>query len=45
MWKDLLLPRLARVPTWAWATGLGCLLALVMPWVATNASPFIYFQF
>jgi alginate O-acetyltransferase complex protein AlgI len=45
MWKDLLLPRLARVPTWGWALGLGCLLALVMPWVATNASPFIYFQF
>ena len=34
-----------RLPNWAFAVACGVLLALVLPWVATEHRPFIYFQF
>ncbi len=45
MWRKLVLPRLERVQDWAWALGLGAVVALVLPWIATDAAPVIYFQF
>jgi alginate O-acetyltransferase complex protein AlgI len=36
---------LERRSDWAWALGLGVFLALMLPWVAADATPFIYFQF
>lgn len=34
-----------RLPGWAFALAYGALAALVLPWVATEYRPFIYFQF
>ena len=36
---------LERRSDWAWSFGLGVFLALMLPWVATDSVPFIYFQF
>lgn len=36
---------LARLPDWAFALAYGALAAAVLPWVATEYRPFIYFQF
>jgi alginate O-acetyltransferase complex protein AlgI len=35
----------ASLPGWAFALLLGALVALALPWVATENRPFIYFQF
>jgi len=36
---------LPRTPSWLYAIGYGIAVALVLPWVATDYQPFIYFQF
>ena len=43
--NQLVGPRLARLPDWAFSFGFGLAVALVLPWVATDTTPFIYFQF
>ena len=35
----------SRLPDWGFAIALGILVALVLPWIATEHRPFIYFQF
>lgn len=35
----------ARLPDWGFAIAFGVLVALVLPWLATEHRPFIYFQF
>jgi alginate O-acetyltransferase complex protein AlgI len=35
----------ARLPDWAFALAFGALVATLLPWVATEYRPFIYFQF
>jgi alginate O-acetyltransferase complex protein AlgI len=35
----------ARLPDWAFALVIGALAAALLPWVATEYRPFIYFQF
>ena len=44
-YKRFLQARLAALPRWAFACSYGFAWALVLPWVATETVPFIYFQF
>jgi len=40
-----LFPRIERLPRWLFAVAYGFAWALVLPWVADDVAPFIYFQF
>ncbi len=35
----------SRLPDWGFAIAVGILVALMLPWIATEHRPFIYFQF
>jgi alginate O-acetyltransferase complex protein AlgI len=45
MGRQLLVNRLRELPDWAYALAYGASVALLLPWVATDYQPFIYFQF
>ena len=44
-WRGQLTKRLAALPEALFAIVYGAAWALVLPWVATGETPFIYFQF
>ena len=45
MYKGDVLNRAAKVPAWLFAILFGVAWALSLPWVGTEYTPFIYFQF